>query len=451
MDHQARNKISAINPNDWEKLGYSDSTIANDETEGLTNEIDPIFHFDHPSHKTPIWLGINKSQYEDLLVDIKPMLQLASLLIRSSPSLNADYDLYYSPRVHPEERVSFGGRPVLEYRHVETTEAYEPRRRDLADAALDRLAGVVSFGIGEPDSERVLAQTLVSLARHPSGVNIQDDTDLPKGIGSTICFSKVLIADLRRLRNEEGVDNKLKLSNLTFKGAAMLCHELFHAKYMATDTPSLTDALVETSARNYASLRKSGRQGDVARNNEPLHENDSDAELGHVWEKYVFGGHIQNDGNVDSCVFFNKWPSYWATTNNLRRGGWRKRMTTYVVPMHYILNLTRQKFWDDMDVMEDMTEEDLTVLHIKKWIGFRINCPYPQVEDQAWNSEDSSEAEYPPESPYSPRVCREREGEVLQDPSWARANESREDRLDRQRDRQLNRQFLEQAQGMQWS
>lgn len=450
MDPQARNKIGAIKPEDWKKLGYSGSTVANDETEGLTNEIDPIFRFDHPSRKFPIWPGHTKTEYQDLLVVIKPMLQLASLLLRSPPSLNADYDLYYSPRVHPEKRVSFEGRPVLEYRHVETTQAYEPRRRDLANAALDRLAGVVSFMIlskeraenHEIKTERALGVTSPSLLIHPRGVNIQDDTDFSKGIGSKIWISERLITDLRRLRNGKGVENRLKFSSLTLKGAAMLCHELFHAKYMATDSPLLTDALVETSTRSYAIMRKSGRQDDIAYNNEPLHEDDSDAELGYVWEKHVFGGHLQFDGNIDTCLFFSKWPSYWATADYLRRGGWRKKMTRYVVPVHYISNVLRQGFWDDMKAMEDMEEGYLTVLHIKKWIGIRIKCPYPECEDQAWNSSDSSEAEYPLERPSLPRVCREREGEVLPDPSPARANESREDRLDRQ--------LLEQARTTQW-
>ncbi|CAD6571127.1 MAG: hypothetical protein ASARMPRED_004208 [Alectoria sarmentosa] len=430
MDTQARKKTVGIKPDDWKKLGYSVATTANDDTEGLTNEIDPIFHYTHPSRSVPIWLSLTRAQYEGLLVDLKQVFQLASLMLRSPPSLNADYDLYYSPRVHPTERVTFEGRPVLEFRHVETTEDYWPQRRDLADAALDRLAGVVSFRVvskeGNPEIEGLNGLTTVFIAEHSRGVNIQDDTDFSRGIGSTIWINERLITELRRLRNEKGVNNTLKICSLTFKIAAMLCHELFHAKYMATDLPLLGDALVETNFRGYAAMRKSGRENNVAGTNEPLYEDDSDAEVGYVWEMCVFGGHIQFDGDVDKCLFFSKWPSYWASTDYLRRGGWRGKMTRYVVLMHYILNLLRQEFWDNM------IDRDLTALQIKKWIGIRMKCPDAQFVDSEWNTDDSSEGEYPLERPSLPRVCREKDGKEPTDPSASRANESREDRLDRQ-------------------
>lgn len=430
MDAQARNKIIGIKPEDWKKLGYSDSTTANDESEGLTNEIDPIFRYSHPSRQEPIWFPLTEAKYEELLVDIKPMLQLASLLLRSSPSLNADYDLYYSPRVHPEERVKFEGRPVLEFRHVDTTEDYWEQRKYLANAALDRLAGKVSFRVvSEEEYASIkgnLGMSTIFLGIHTRGVNIQDDTDMPKGIGSTIWINEMLVAELRRLRNEKGVDNTLKIRSLWFKGAAMLCHEAFHAKFMATDSPLLADALVESSNRSYAALRKIGRENDLARSNEPLHEDDTDAELGYVWEKHVFGGHIQFHGDVNTCLFFSKWPSYWASTMYHRRGGWRRKMTRYVVPMHYILNLQRQEFWDRM------ADGDLQTLLIKKWIGLRVKCPHSHLVDPDWNTDDSSEGEYPLERPSLPRVCREKNGSVEMHKSALRANESRQERLDRQ-------------------
>ncbi|KAF6217751.1 hypothetical protein HO133_006578 [Letharia lupina] len=427
MDTQARNKIGVLKPEDWKKLGYSDSTTPNDDTEGLTNEIDPIFHYTHPSLSVPIWHPLTNAEYEDYLVDIRQMLQLASLFLRSPPSLNADYDLYYSPRVYPKKRVNFEGQPVLEFRHVETTEAYWPERRDLANAALDRLAGVVSFRVvsekENPDMAGVIGLNTLFLGVHPRGVNIQDDTDLAKGIGSTVWIHERLITELRRLRNEKGVDNTLKVCSLTVKGAATICHELFHAKYMATDSPLLRDTLEETSLRRHAAMTKSGRQKEDVQSNEPLHEDDTDAEVGYVWEKYVFGGHIHFEGDVDKCLFFSKWPSYWASKNYHRRGLWRKMMTRYVVTMHYILNLLRQGFWDDMK------EGDLTALQIKKWIGIRTSCPYSELEDPDWNINDSSEGEYPLVRPSLLRICREKAGEELQ---VSRANESREERIDRQ-------------------
>lgn len=155
-----------------------------------------------------------------------------------------------------------------------------------------------------------------------------------------------MVNELRRLRNE-GVDNTLRISSLTLKGAAKLCYELFHAKYWATDSRFLADALI----------------------------------------------------------------------------GWRKTVTKYVVIMHYILNKLRQGFWDDM------IEGGLIALLIKRWTGIRMNCPHPQLVDPDWNIDDSSEGEYPLERPSLARVCREKDGDKLADPSASRANESREERL----------------------
>lgn len=102
----------------------------------------------------------------------------------------------------------------------------------------------------------------------------------------------------------------------------MLCHEIFHAKNNAVDSVVLADALVETSLRSYEDMRKSGREKGLAANEEPLYEDDTDAELGYLWEKLVFGGHIHRDLDFDTCVWFSKWPSYWASTDYLRRGGY---------------------------------------------------------------------------------------------------------------------------------
>ena len=431
MDAQARNKIGALKPEDWVKLGYSNSTTANNAAEGLSNEIDPIFRFRHPSRTTPIWASLNEAQYNDLLVDLKPMLQLASLLLRSSPSLNADYDLLYSPRVHPAERVTFEDRPVLEFHHVDTTKDYWPKRKELANAALDRLAGGITFLIASeeqnPQVKGTNGYTEITFRYNPQGVNIQDDTGLSKGMGSQIWIHDRFLTEFRRLRTEKGVDNSLKIASLTVKGAAMLCHELFHAKNNAVDSTVLADSLVETSLRNYEKMRKTGRQESIAGTEEPLFEDDTDAEIGYVWEKYVFGGHIHRVADSATCLWFSKWPSYWTSTDYHRRGGWRRKMTRYVVPMHYILNLLRQSFWENME------DADLTALLIKKWIGIRMNCPYPDLVDSDWQTDDSSEGEYPLVRPSLPRVCREKSGKVLAEPSIkARANEPRQARLDRE-------------------
>ena len=431
MDASARSKLPAIRKEDWRKLGYARSQT-NDADEGLTNEIDPIFRYTHPSRDVPIWINVTEEQYNELLVDILPMLRLATRMIRSAPSLNADYDLYYSPRVHPEKRVNYEDQSVLQIHRVETTKEYWPQRMALATAALDRLAGVVSFQIlaksQHPALENTMGVTSIRLRVHPNGVNIQDDTNITKGIGSVITINQRLIAELQRLRKNKALDNTLKINSLTFEGAVFLCHELFHTKYNATDPAVLLDAIVNRSLQSYAAVRRLPMDLEIIGTNEPLWEDDSDAELGYVWEKYMFGGvHIQFEGDVDRCLFFSKWPSYWVGVNFRRRRGWRGKMTRYVVPMHFILNLLRQKFWDEM------IEGDLTALHIKKWIGFRKNCDISEFVDPEWKTDDSSESEYPLRKSSDPRVCREKDGEILPDPSASRANETRTERLEREK------------------
>lgn len=324
MDARARNKIGVLKSEDWKRLGYTDPTTVSNAAEGLTNEIDPIFRFRHPSRTTPIWELLTEAEYEDVLVDLKPMLQLASLLLRSSPSLNADYDLLYSPRVHPAERVTHEDRPVLEFHHVNTTKDYWPTRRGLANAALDRLAGVITFVIVSEEQNSQIkgtnGYTEATFRYHPHGVNIQDDTDLSKGMGSQIWIHDRFITELRRLQTEKNVDNTLKIASLTVKGAAALCHEVFHAKNNAVDSALLADSLVETSLRNHEEMRKRERQREIVGTEEPLFEDDTDAEIGYVWEKYVFGGHIHRVADSDTCLWFSKWPSYWASTNYFRRG-----------------------------------------------------------------------------------------------------------------------------------
>lgn len=129
------------------------------------------------------------------------MLQVASRSLLSSPSLSADCDLYYSPRFRTEERVEFGGWPVLGFRHIETMEDFWPQRRDLTGGTLDRLADVESF----------------------------------------------------RIASEEEITNMVGVLHLIS-----------------------------------------------------------------VYLEYVSGGHTQFDGDVDSCIFFSKWPSYSASTSTTK-------------------------------------------------------------------------------------------------------------------------------------
>lgn len=84
-------------------------------------------------------------------MNARSMLHLASRSLLSSPSLNVDYDLHYSPRFRTEERVEFGGWPVLGSRHIEIMEDCWPQRRDLTGGTLDRLADVESFRIASEE------------------------------------------------------------------------------------------------------------------------------------------------------------------------------------------------------------------------------------------------------------------------------------------------------------
>ena len=430
MDSGARNRLPHIKQKDWERLGYLDPMTVIDESEGLTNELDPIFHYTHPGQSLPTWSPLTKAEYEELLVHIRPILQLATLILRSPPSLNADYDLYYSPRVDPEKPIIHEGQPVLEFHSVKTLAEYWPHRSRVTNAALDRLAGVISFIVASeeqiPKLKGTNGFTKPHVQLHPHGVNIQDDTGVPKGIGSLILIHEKFVTDLKRLRNEAGVDNSFRIHSLTFKAAATMCHEIFHAKALAIDQTFLLDVLVELSNRNYAVKRKIRREDTDAASNEPLFEDNSDAELGHFWENIVFGGNIHYDNNVDNCLFFSKWPSWWTSIEHNRRLGYRKKMTKYIVPMHYISNVFRQDFWDKMK------DDDLTALKIQKLVGMREPCPYPELIKSEWDSDDSEEL-YPLERVHIPRVCREKGEEVLEDPSKSKANETRQARLDEQR------------------
>ena len=78
-------------PEDLEKLGYSDSTTANDAAEGLTNEIDPLFCFRHSSPTAPRLLRNGLGPWQQWRVEIEAAsLDQCSMLGLALPSIDAN-------------------------------------------------------------------------------------------------------------------------------------------------------------------------------------------------------------------------------------------------------------------------------------------------------------------------------------------------------------------------
>ena len=86
-----------------------------------------------------------------------------------SPSL-----LSLSFSLRPRER-----QPVLEHHHIETNRRYWDERRDVANAALGRLAGAVSCQVAsEEENSSMVCHNRINndfFGTHPHGVDTQDD------------------------------------------------------------------------------------------------------------------------------------------------------------------------------------------------------------------------------------------------------------------------------------
>ncbi len=421
MDAKTRNKYSAFLEEDWAKLGYLATPGSNEYGLGLTNAKHPIFQYTNvarPNTDQPIWLQYSIDNYELLCAEIDPILRLASLMLESTASLDFLYDVIYNPRHDPIEPVEFSGYAVLE---IEPTESNKVRR-SMAKEALNKLSESIVFLVETPkdDPEKDShCNTVPSLGIQSYGINIADDADSPKGIGSMIRINKSYLVKLTRLLAREG-NNTSQILTLQFKIATLICHEIAHAVGHAANLGLLLDSIMESTFQNLAKMESLERTKERVGTNEPFYGEDAVAELGYCWETAVLGGTVQWAHQVEHPLFFSKWPSFLTEGDYPRRAGYKRTATQYVVPMHYLRNLHRQDFW------ENVQEGDTTALHIKKTFGIRVTNQDASVFDSLGFSTATSEDDYT-EMPDSFRIARDEES----GPSASRANETLSERVDR--------------------
>ena len=421
MDARTRDKYSTFLEEDWARLGYLDPPGSQEYGLGLTLPKLAIFH--HKHHSRPIvghviWSQYSDTQYEKLCAELDPALRLASAMLQSPASLDLVYKIIYGPRRFPRERMDYEGQPVFEIEYIETNET----RRNMARKALNRLAESLSFIAenhkedGKKNCDAVVSH---SLALHSYGINIADDSGTPRGIASIIRLNRNHLSKLTILLGQDG-DNTSQILTLQFKLAVSICHNIVHAIGHAADLTLLLDAIMESTYRDLATLENTERSKERVGSNEPFLENESVAELGYSWENAVLGGTVQWANQVDHPLFFSKWPSFLTDGDYPRRAAYGRTTTQYVVPLHYLRNIHRQEFWDNVKA------GDTTALHIQGLVGILVTNPDADTENLC-TEPDSRENEKHNEGPDSFRVV----GNTARDPSGSRANETLAERMQR--------------------
>ena len=421
MDARTRDKYSTFLQDDWANLGYLDDPSSDQYELDLTLAKLPIFH--HKHHSRPIvehviWTQYSGSQYEKLGFELDPVLRLASAMLESPASLDLLYKIIYSPRRFPPNPMDYEGQPVFEIERSESNET----RRNMARKALNRLAESLSFVVGNPkeDGKENCDNTVAhSLALHPYGINIADDSGTPRGIASLIHINRNHLSKLTMLLKSGG-DKTSQILTLQFKLAVSICHNIAHAVGHAADLALLLDAIMESTIHDLAELEKTQRTEERVGSNEPFLENDIVAELGYCWENAVLGGSIQWANQVDHPLFFSGWPSFLTDGDYPRRAKYKGTATQYVVPLHYLRNIHRQDFWDNMKA------DDATALNIKEIVGILVTNADAE-SDASGFANGSGEGEGPSDGPDSFRVAGDRGG----GPSASRANETLAERTQR--------------------
>lgn len=421
MDARTRDKYSTFLEEDWARLGYLDPPSSQDYRLGLTFPKLPIFHHKHHSRPTVghvIWSQYSDAQYEKLCAELDPALRLASAMLQSPASLDLVYKIIYGPRRFPRERMDYEGQPVFEIECIETNET----RRNMAKKALNRLAESLSFIAEIPKEDgKTNCDAVVShsLALHSYGINIADDSGNPRGVASTILLNRNHLSKLTIVLGQDG-DNTSQILTLQFKLAVSMCHNIIHAIGHAADLALLLDAIMESTYRDLATLENTERSKERVGSNEPFVEKESVAELGYSWENAVLGGTVQWANQVDHPLFFSKWPSFLTDGDYPRRAAYSRTATQNVVPLHYLRNIHRQEFWDNMKA------GDTTALHIQGLVGILVTNPDADTENLC-TEPDSKETEKHNEGPDSFRVV----GNTAGDPSGSRANETLAERIQR--------------------
>ena len=418
MDTRTRDKYSTFIKEDWSRLGYLDPPSSQEYGLGLTLSKLPIFH--HKHHSRPlvghlIWPQYSDTQFAKLCAELDPALRLASAMLQSPASLDLIYKIIYAPRRFPRDRIDYEGQAILEIECTGTNE----RRRNMAKKALNRLAESLSFATQNPhDNGRKNCDAIVShsLALHSYGINIADDSGTPRGIASTICLNRNHLSKLTLLFSQNG-DNTSQILTLQFKLAVSICHNIVPAIGHAADLALLLDAIMESTYRDLATLGGSDRSKERVGSNEPFVEDEGVAELGYSWENAVLGGTIQWANQGDHPLFFSQWPSFLTDGDYPRRAPYSRTTTQYVVPLHYLRNVHRQAFWDNMKA------GDTTALHIQRLVGILVTDPDADPDS---TEADSKEGGKHNEGADSFRVVSDTAGD-----SGSRANETLAERSQR--------------------
>ena len=418
MDARTRDRYSTFTEEDWARLGYLDPPSSQEYGLGLTLSKLPLFH--HRHHSRPlvghvIWPQYSDAQYEKLCAELDPALRLASAMLQSPASLDLIYKIIYAPRRFPGERIDYEGQAVLEIECTGTNET----RRNMAKKSLHRLAEFLSFVVENPqDNGKKNCDATVShsLALHSYGINIADDSGTPRGIASTICLNRNHLSKLTLLLAHNG-DNTSQILTLQFKLAVSICHSIVHAIGHAADLALLLDAIMESTYRDLATLGNAERSKERVGSNEPFVEDEAVAELGYSWENAVLGATVQWANQVDHPLFFSKWPSFVTDGDYPRRAPYSRTTTQYVVPLHYLRNIHRQAFWDNMKA------GDTTALHIQELVGILVTDP---DVDPDCTEPDSKEAGEHNQGPDSFRVVHNTAGGP-----GSRANETLAERTQR--------------------
>ena len=432
MDSKTRSSYASLSNDDWIKLGY----LREDDL-GLTGNIHPLFqriNTSRPSGAEHIWPQYkSEDDYESMCAEMGTVLRMASNMLETPQSLDFLYQVAFSSRKVSRNGSSNQGRPCKEFGWNEPPNF----GRGMAKDALRRLSRSLTFQIGDPETNpavrgsfAVTASTLVSF---PQGVKI-NDAGKP-GTASRITLNQDYILALRYLMAQEG-DTTSQRKSLEFKMAQTLGHEVVvsttktagpypllsgirvltlksqHALAHATDNELLEMSFGVRHAMNQASREGRAYQSQIFGTQEPFYRNETMAELGCCWENQVFGGKITWSTKTSDPLFVSKWPSFFSSEHDYpTRGNEKSTARKYVVSHHYIRNMHRQSFWDNVK------PDHKNALYIKKTIGIEYHNP-----DAEAVSVDSSRVNWPTDE-NSSRVFKD-----VSDPSESHANEMEEER-----------------------
>ncbi|KAI9699751.1 MAG: hypothetical protein M1836_002786 [Candelina mexicana] len=290
----------------------------------------------------------------------KPTLQLATMFLSEPNALGYWLDLAFA------ERVQIPNRPkgVCEFR----SGSYGPEdiRRfyylmdELKDALVIRFKDHKEFKHGLVGGFTVVAPWYSSRRlRLPSFPGYFSKIILPKR-----CLEEAeaatAAASARGLLDHNAPSICLILRQ-RFNVAVTLCHEVCHALRTALETHPLKP--------------------------EPFYNDDSHAEVGNAWEASTFGGSIDflDESGAQGAICVMKWPGAHDWNAPSRRKSRRRWLTSYVVPMDYIIKVQSRAFWE-----RDVRRFGPGELRVPKMFGIRFGSSGRQDRVDAESSAGSS-------------------------------------------------------------